>query len=107
MANMKNKIFQLLTRIPKGFVVTYGDISKALNSKSPRYVGRVLHDNPNPDKYPCHRVVFADGRLSKSYAFGGLSVQREKLESEGAIFDNERVDMEKCHLSSQGVALRG
>ena len=41
---------------------------------------------------PCHRVVFADGRLSPAFAFGGENEQRRLLEEEGVIFNGEKVD---------------
>ncbi|MBI2051814.1 MGMT family protein [Candidatus Roizmanbacteria bacterium] len=91
--NWKLKIYQPVSQIPKGKVVTYGQVSKVLGLRSPRIIGRVLHQNKDPKKVPCHRVVFADGSLSKSYAFGGLEKQREKLQREGVRFIRGKVDM--------------
>ena len=46
---------------------------------------------------PCHRVVFKDGSLAGSFAFGGPDVQRRMLEAEGVLFDAQgRVDMSLC-----------
>lgn len=47
-------------------------------------------------KIPCHGVVFADGSLSKNYAFGGLKKQKEKLEKEGVIFKGNKVNLKIC-----------
>ena len=55
---------------------------------SPR---NVLHSNPDPEHIPCHRVVNAQGQLSRSYAFGGIDAQRRLLESEGVVFKNDQV----------------
>lgn len=43
---------------------------------------------------PCHRVVFADGRLASGFAFGGPGVQRALLEAESVHFLSDgRVDL--------------
>ena len=53
--------------------------------------GNILHGNPDPEHIPCHRVVNAQGRLSRAYAFGGIEAQRRLLESEGVVFKNDQV----------------
>jgi methylated-DNA-protein-cysteine methyltransferase-like protein len=88
---MNRKVYQLVAKIPKGQVMTYGQIAKILKIKSAREVGRILHQNKDPVNIPCHRVVFANGRLSKSYAFGGIEAQRKKLIKEGAEFIKDKV----------------
>ena len=45
----------------------------------------------NQEYIPCHRVVNAQGLLSRAYAFGGIEAQRRLLESEGVVFKNEQV----------------
>jgi methylated-DNA-protein-cysteine methyltransferase-like protein len=58
----------------------------------------MLHENEFPEEYPCHRVVFSDGSLSKKYAFGGEDKQRKQLMKEGVKFsraDEDKVDMKK------------
>ena len=91
------KVYALTQSIPKGKVTTYGIIGKKLGI-SPRYVGRILHENPDETTTPCHRVVTADGRIAPGYAFGGLGEQRKRLEKEGVTFrDETHVDMKK-HL---------
>lgn len=60
-----------------------------------RYVGYALHVNPEPGTIPCHRIVFADGRLAEGFAFGGPEAQRALLEAEGVGFlADGRVDLE-------------
>jgi len=79
-------VYHLVSLIPKGKVLTYGRVAEILSFKSKRLVGRILHQNKNPKKVPCHRVVFAHGTLSKSYAFGGLKEQYLRLKNEGVEF---------------------
>lgn len=81
---------ELLIRIPKGQVTTYGVIGDALGIH-PRQVGRLLHQNQNPERFPCHRVVKSDGSLAGGYAFGGQSAQKKKLEEEGIRFNREKI----------------
>jgi len=96
-------IYHLVSLIPKGKVLTYGKISEVLSINSPRLVGQILHQNQDPKKVSCYRVIFADGSLSKSYVFGGLEQQYLRLKEEGVKFylkhnggeDKIKVDLRK------------
>jgi len=92
---MIEEIYKVVREIPNGKVTTYGRLAKFLKIRSPRYVGKILHNNPNCNLTPCHRVVFADGKLSHSYAFGGIKKQKEKLKKEGVFFKKNNVDLTK------------
>ncbi len=93
----REEIFDVVRRIPLGKVSTYGLVAAAAGyPRAARAVGRLLHTNDTPVVVPCHRVVFADGRTSPAFAFGGTDVQREWLEREGVEFDGSgRVVMGK------------
>lgn len=87
------KVYDVVKTIPKGKVCSYGEIAKFLGVPTmSRQVGWALHKNPQAYIIPCHRVVFADGRLSPAFAFGGENEQRRLLEEEGVIFNAEKVD---------------
>ena len=89
---IKENIYEFVKIIPKGKVATYGQIALYLGNRNfARAVGNILHGNPDPEHIPCHRVVNAQGRLSPSYAFGGIEAQRRLLESEGVVFKNNLV----------------
>ena len=89
---IKENIYEFVKSIPKGKVATYGQIALHLGNRNfARAVGNILHGNPDPEHIPCHRVVNAQGRLSRSYAFGGIEAQRGLLESEGVVFKNDLV----------------
>ena len=96
--NTFQKIYEQVKKIPAGKVATYGQI--ALMAGNPRWsqiVGYALHSNPAPGIIPCHRVVNKEGKLAKSFAFGGDNAQKELLLNEGVIFlDEDTVDLEKC-----------
>ncbi|MBR3606600.1 MAG: MGMT family protein [Lachnospiraceae bacterium] len=90
----KQIVYNYLAAIPKGKVVTYGQIAEFLGNKNfARVVGTILHDNPDGDKYPCYKVVNAKGSLAKNYAFGGADSQKIRLEAEGIIINNNKVDL--------------
>ena len=99
--NTFEKIYEQVKKIPKGKVATYGQI--ALMAGNPRWsqvVGYALHSNPEPGIIPCHRIVNKEGKLAKSFAFGGENAQRNLLENEGVIFlDSDTVDLEKCRYN--------
>ena len=52
------RVYKLLKQIPKGKVVTYGQIAVMLGCpRMARQVGYALHVNPEPGIIPCHRVL--------------------------------------------------
>ena len=95
------KVYLEVKKIPKGKVCTYGDIALRIGSpRASRQVGWALHKNPYFGIVPCHRVVFKDGSLTKSFVFGGDKAQRSMLESEGVEFDaNGKVKKEYFYIT--------
>ena len=93
---MKQRVYDYLLTIPAGKVVTYGQIAAHLgNPKLARVVGNILHVNPEPDIYPCYKVVNAQGRLAEHFGCGGLSEQRRRLEADGIEVTDGKVDLKK------------
>jgi O-6-methylguanine DNA methyltransferase len=93
---MQKKILQYLQQIPPGKVVTYGQIAAHLgNPRLARAVGNALHRNPDGDRFPCYKVVSAQGKLSNSYAFGGLEAQKRRLQADGIVVTDDRLDLSK------------
>lgn len=92
------RVYEVVEQIPPGMVATYGQVAKLVGEpRKARYVGFALHSNPRPGVVPCHRVVFADGRICDGFAFGGSEAQRALLEAEGVAFlDDRRVDLASC-----------
>jgi methylated-DNA-[protein]-cysteine S-methyltransferase len=88
------KIYDLLSEIPKGKVTTYKVLAKMVKTKGYRAIGQIVGANPNAPKVPCHRVVRSDGGLG-GYAFG-LKKKIELLTAEGVkIADGKVIDFEK------------
>ncbi|MEE4271934.1 MAG: MGMT family protein [Thermoanaerobaculales bacterium] len=84
--SVRDEVFAVVRSIPRGSVMTYGQISACLGSRiSPLAVGWMLHRCP--DGVPWHRVVNASGGCSTERLPdlpGGL--QRSMLENEGVSF---------------------
>ena len=91
------QVYEVLKKVPKGKVVTYGQIACMLGCpRMARQVGYALHVNPEPYVIPCHRVVNRFGALAPAFAFGGLEVQAQLLRREGVEVRNDgTVDLEK------------
>ncbi len=91
------KIYEVVLKIPKGRVATYGQVARiAGNPRWARVVGYALHVNPAFGIIPCHRVVNREGRVASGFAFGGEGVQRAMLENEGIVFESDgSIDLDK------------
>lgn len=93
---MKESVYAYLRTVPRGKVVTYGQIAAAVGRpRAARAVGKILHANPDPAHIPCYKAVNRLGALSISYAFGGADAQQKRLEQEGIEVKNGRVDLWK------------
>lgn len=82
-SSFNQQCYDLLTLIPEGCVVTYGDIAHALGTRAYQAVGNAMASNPNPIFVPCHRVVKANGEIG-NYALG-ITKKIALLKSEGVI----------------------
>ena len=82
------KVYALVAQIPKGRVMTYGQIAAMCgNARAARIVGGIAHFGP-PD-LPWQRVVNKQGGLAAGY-FGGRAGQKCDLEAEGvAVLGSE------------------
>lgn len=94
--SFRDRVLEIVSSIRPGRVSTYGRIAAAAgHPRAARIVGHVLHNNPEPGVIPCHRVVNREGRLSGSFAFGGLDAQQRLLESEGVRVRGGFVDLKQ------------
>lgn len=94
--NSYELIYQVVRRIPRGTVATYGQVAAlAGNKRWARVVGYALHVNPDPDGIPCYRVVNREGKVSDAFAFGGGNRQIQLLETDGIPCPGGYVDLEK------------
>lgn len=93
-SDFKPRVYALVSQIPKGKVMTYGQIAALAGSpRGARIVGGIAHyGDPN---LPWQRVVNRYGGLATGYP-GGQAAHKEHLEAEGVVVDsNYRVDLDK------------
>lgn len=80
-ATLRTRVEAVVVLIPKGRVMTYGQIAALCGSpRAARIVGGIAHFG-DPE-LPWHRVVNKKGGLASGY-HGGRRTQKEHLEAEG------------------------
>ncbi|NQU62421.1 MAG: methylated-DNA--[protein]-cysteine S-methyltransferase [Rhodospirillales bacterium] len=68
--NFQIKVWEALTAVPPGRVVSYGDLASVVcTPKAARAVGSALSQNPIAFLIPCHRVIRATG-VHDAYRWG-------------------------------------
>ena len=90
-SSLTERCYEMLRRIPKGKVVTYKLLSKALGTKGYRAIGGILGRNPDAPHVPCHRVVRTDGGLGGYSASGGIKEKIRLLRKEGIKIERDKV----------------
>jgi len=86
-ASFKEKVCNLVSEIPKGKVMTYGQIAALCgNPNAARIVGQVAHFGPA--ELPWQRVVKKSGDLASGFP-GGREGHRAALEAEGIKVDSD------------------
>ncbi len=82
MISFADAVYAVVRRIPKGRVMTYAEVARAIGKpRSARAVGNALNKNPHIPMVPCHRVVRSDGTIG-GYARGERAKER-MLKREG------------------------
>jgi len=93
--NFRDRVLALVTQIPKGKVMTYGQIAALCgNPRAARIVGGIAHFG-DPD-LPWQRVVKKDGSLAEGYP-GGVIGHESALKTENVDIQHRKVNMQK-HL---------
>lgn len=92
--NTFDMIYEVVKKIPKGHVASYGQVAALAGSRRwARVVGYALHACPDPDRIPWHRVVKQDGSLAFDGTGSESNLQRKLLEGEGVRFRGGKVIM--------------
>lgn len=91
--NFRERVEALVTKIPRGRFMTYGQLAALAGSAyAARVVGGIAHFG-DPD-LPWQRVVNKQGGLAAGYP-GGRQGHKQVLEQEGvAVSDDYRVDID-------------
>lgn len=85
-ANFTTRVSELVARIPRGRVMTYGQIAAMCGSpRSSRIVGGIAHFGD--PALPWQRVVSKSGGLANGYP-GGKNGHKEALLADGVMVDD-------------------
>ena len=91
--NYRARVFDMVRQIPRGRVMTYGQIAILLGEGyTARTVGYVMHDSEKG--VPWQRVINSQGKCSTGQLLVPGNSQQMLLEQEGVIFN----DKGKCNL---------
>jgi len=89
----RERVYKLVRRIPRGRVMTYGQIAIILGQGyTPRTVGFVMH-GANESDTPWHRVINSQGRCSTGGVVLPADKQQRMLEAEGVRFTGGKCDL--------------
>jgi O-6-methylguanine DNA methyltransferase len=84
MSEFSEKVYAVVSKIPKGKTMTYKEVAAAAGRpKAYRAVGNILNKNKDTKRVPCHRVIQSDGKAG-GYAFGEKK-KLKLLKQEGAV----------------------
>ncbi len=95
------QVWTLVRQIPYGKVATYGQIAQMITlppgipseeykAFAPRWVGDAMA--ASPADVPWQRVINSQGKISDR---PGAHQQRQRLEEEGIVFTNDKVDLKR------------
>ncbi len=94
-APLYRRIYDVVRRIPRGRVATYGQVAAYAGRCTPRQAGYAMAALRDDD-VPWHRVINSRGRISFPENSRGAAQQRLLLEEEGIVFGREeRIDLKK------------
>lgn len=85
--DFQRRVYLELLNVPRGEVITYGELARRIGCRSAQAVGQALRRNPFAPQVPCHRVVAGNGGI------GGFHGQR----------DGEMIEKKKHLLHEEGA----
>lgn len=97
-------VIQIITSIPPGKVMTYGQIASIAGSpRSARQVVRIIHSMSKKYSLPWHRIINYKGEIGIRDS-EEATMQRLMLMNEGVEFTEEgSVDLTKFQFHSSGI----
>ena len=95
--SFKDKIIQIVGKIPQGRVTTYGTVAILAGvPRGARLVGGILHFNSDKFNLPWHRVINKDGFISIKSFQHPKALQKALLEQEGIeVSPDFMIDLDK------------
>lgn len=89
-----DRIYEVIRRIPRGRVATYGQIADLAGIPGqPRRIGYALSALDGEGGVPWHRVINAQGKISFPPGSAHEKLQRRLLKQEGVVFAKGRVSL--------------
>lgn len=94
--NFYDAVYKLVRKIPRGRVMTYGQIATILGCpRAARAVGYAMRASGRKEDVPWQRVINYKGRISAKNEVVRPMLQRVLLEAEGIEFDaQDCIDLE-------------
>ncbi|HSX16617.1 MAG TPA: MGMT family protein [Patescibacteria group bacterium] len=92
-ADFNQRVYELVAQIPKGRVMTYGQIAALCGAAWAAWeVGQIAHTGPSD--LPWQRVVNKQGGLAAGWPGGGRAAHAARLQADGvAVSDDYKVDV--------------
>lgn len=93
MKDLYEAIYEVVRRVPKGRVTTYGHVAAAIGMRSgARMVGYAMNQCAGvKPKVPAHRVLNRNGMLTGKHHFNSETEMQLMLEKEGIKVINDQV----------------
>jgi methylated-DNA-protein-cysteine methyltransferase-like protein len=100
----RERVYEIVRRIPAGRVMTYGQIADILGEGyTPRTIGYVMHA-ADEEKVPWQRVINSQGACSTGRVVLPPDKQQRMLEAEGIEFDaRARCDLGRYRWTPEGT----
>ncbi len=87
-SEFKDRVYELVAKIPQGKVMTYGQIAAICGAAWAAWeVGQLAHFGPTD--LPWQRVVNKQGGLGRGYVPDGIEGQKRALETDGVFVSDE------------------
>jgi methylated-DNA-protein-cysteine methyltransferase-like protein len=87
-----NDVYDVVRQIPAGRATSYGAIAAYLGAKrGARMVGWAMGNSGYHPNIPAHRVVNSQGELTARELFETPTTMQERLESEGVVVKNNKI----------------
>jgi methylated-DNA-protein-cysteine methyltransferase related protein len=91
----KQRVYAIVAQIPKGKVMTYGQIAALCGAAWAAWeVGQLAHFGPTD--LPWQRVINKQGGLARGFGWGGITAHKRLLEEDGVkVSEDYKVDIGK------------
>jgi methylated-DNA-protein-cysteine methyltransferase-like protein len=89
--SFRERVYQLVLRIPRGRLMTYGLVARVLGAGyDARAIGNIMYATPDDGRaIPWHRVLNAQGGISTAGLTTPPDLQERLLEAEGVVFNEK------------------